>query len=89
MDALPVALLLLIEESVLVLGQHFLLAWHLRVPPGHSLGCLAIALECSTEGVDDSVHGAQALALTCLLRGGQTPRGLPVIRELLALMIRI
>lgn len=80
-NALPVALLLLIEESVLVLRQHFLLAGHLRKPPAHSLGGLAIALECGADGVDDAVHGAQALALPCLLGRGETPRGLPIIWE--------
>lgn len=81
MNALPVALLLLIEESVLVLRQHFLLARHLRKPPAHGLGGLTIALKCSADSVDDPVHGAQALALSCLLGGGETPRGLPVIRK--------
>lgn len=81
MNALPVALLLLIEEGVLVLWQHFLLAGHLRKPPAHSLGGLTIALECGTDGVDDAVHGAQALALACLLGRGETPRGLPIIWE--------
>lgn len=80
-NALPVALLLLIEESVLVLRQHFLLAGHLCKPPAHSLGGLAIALKCGTDGVNDAVHGAQALALSCLLGGGETPRGLPIISE--------
>ena len=69
-NAFPVALLLLIEKSVFVLGQHFLLARHLRKPPSHSLGSLAIALKCGTHGVNDPVHGAQALALSCLLGGG-------------------
>lgn len=80
-NALPVALLLLIEESVLVLRQHFLLTGHLRKPPAHSLGGLTIALKCGADSVDDPIHGAQALALSCLLRGGETPRGLPIIRE--------
>jgi hypothetical protein len=78
-NALPVALLLLIKESVLVLGQHFLLARHLREPPAHSLGGLAIALESGADSIDDPIHGAQALALSCLLGGGETPRGLPVV----------
>lgn len=85
MNALAVALLLLVEEGVLVLGQHFLLAGHLGVPPGHSLRCLAIALEGSAQSVDDAVHRAQALALASLLRGRQTPRGLPIIPKMLAL----
>jgi hypothetical protein len=80
-NALPVALLLLIEESVLVLRQHFLLTRHLRKPPAHSLGGLTIALKCGADSVDNPIHGAQTLALSCLLGGGKTPRGLPVIRE--------
>lgn len=84
MDALSVALLLLIEECVLVLRQHFLLAGHLGVPPGYSFGGLAIALEGSTQSINNAIHGAQTLALACLLRGGETPRGLPVVQELLA-----
>lgn len=67
MNALPVALLLLIEQSVLVLWQHLLLARHLRVPPLHGLGALSVARECGADGVDDPVHGAQALALPGLL----------------------
>ena len=82
-NALPVALLLLVEESVFVLGQHFLLTGHLGIPPGHGLRCLTIALEGSAQGINDAVHGAQTLALAGLLRGGQTPRGLPVVGELL------
>jgi hypothetical protein len=66
-NALPVALLLLIEQSVLVLWQHFLLARHLRVPPLYSLGALSVARQGSTDSIDDPVHGAQALALPGLL----------------------
>lgn len=87
MNALAVALLLLVEQSVLVLGEHLLLTGHLGVPAGHGLGCLTIALESSAQGVDDAVHGAQALALASLLRGRQTPRGLPVIPKMSVLVV--
>ena len=62
-NALAVGLLLLVEESVLVLRQHLLLTGHLGIPPVHSLCGVAIALEGSAQGVDDTVHGTQALAL--------------------------
>lgn len=81
MDALSVALLLLVEECVLVPRKHFLLAGHLCKPAVHSLGGLSIALKGSTDSVNDAVHRAQALALPCLLGRGETPRGLPVVRE--------
>ena len=81
MDALPVGLLLLVEDGVLVLGQHLLLTRHLGVPPLNSLGSLALTSKSSTEGIDDLVHGAQALALPGLLGCGETPWGLPVSRK--------
>lgn len=81
MNALPVRLLLLVEESVLVLGQHLLLAGHLGKPPVDSLCGVTVALQGSAEGIDDTVHGAQALALPGLLGCGEAPRGLPVERK--------
>lgn len=78
MNALPVALLLLVEDGVLVLGQHLLLTRHLRIPPLYSLCTVSVACEGGADGIDDSVHGAQALALPGLLRRRETPRGLPV-----------
>ena len=81
MNALAVVLLLLVEESVLVLGQHLLLARHLLVPPLDSLGVLTIAGECSADGIDDAVHSAQALTLPGLLGRREAPRGLPVRRK--------
>lgn len=77
-NALPVALLLLVENGVLVLRQHLLLTRHLSIPPFHSLCTLSVARKGGTEGIDDTVHGAQALALPGLLRRGETPWGLPV-----------
>lgn len=69
MNALPVGLLLLVEDGVLVLGEHLLLTRHLRIPPLNSLGALSLPGKSSTEGIDDSVHGAQTLALPGLLGG--------------------
>jgi hypothetical protein len=39
---------------------------------------VTVALQGSAEGIDDTVHGAQALALPGLLGCGEAPRGLPV-----------
>jgi hypothetical protein len=69
-NALAVALLLLIEESVLVLGKHLFLARHLGIPPLNSLCALSVASEGGTEGIDDAVHSAQTLALPGFLGGG-------------------
>lgn len=81
MNALPVALLLLVEDGVLVLRQHLLLARHLSVPPLHGLCALSVASKSSAESIDDAVHGAQALALPGFLWRGKTPWGLPVMWE--------
>lgn len=81
MNALAVALLFLVEKSVLVLWQHLFLAGHLGVPPLDSLCALSIASQGSAESIDDTVNGAQTLALPGFLGGGQTPRGLPVNQE--------
>lgn len=81
MNALAVGLLLLVEESVLVLGQHLLFTGHFLVPTLDSLGVLTIPGECSADGIDDTVHSAQALALPGLLRRRETPWGLPVRRK--------
>lgn len=67
MNALPVGLLLLVEDGVLVLGEHLLLTRHLGVPPLNGLGALSLTGKSSTDGINDSVHGAQALALPGLL----------------------
>lgn len=81
MNALAVGLLLLIEESVLVLGQHFLLTGHLGIPALNSLGALTVARKSSAQGVDDAVNGAEALALPGLLGRRQAPWGLPARRK--------
>lgn len=78
MYALAVLLLLLVKDGVLVLGQHLLLARHLRVPPLDGLGRLAVALQRRADGVDDAVDGAEALALARLLRAGEAPGDFPV-----------
>lgn len=78
MNALPVGLFLLVEEGVLVLRQHLLFTGHLGKPPVNSLCGVTVALQGSAEGIDDTVHGAQALALPGLLGCGEAPRGLPV-----------
>lgn len=81
-------LLLLIEDGVLVLGQHFLLTRHLRIPPLDSLCTVAVARKGSAEGIDDAVHGTQALALSGLLGRRETPRGLPVSGERMMLVLQ-
>lgn len=57
-NSLAVRLLLLVEERVFVLGQHFLLAGHFAVPPLDGLGGLSVAAQGGAEGVDDAVNGA-------------------------------
>ena len=81
MNALPVALLLLVENSIFVLGKHFLLTRHLCIPSLNSLCAVTIPCKCSADGIDDTVHGTKALALPGLLRRGQTPWGLPENRN--------
>lgn len=81
MNRLAVVLLLLIEESVFVLGKHLFLPRHLGVPSLHSLGGLSLSREGSTEGINDLVHGTQAFALPGLLGRRQTPWGLPIVRD--------
>lgn len=81
MNTLPVGLLLLVEDSVLVLGEHLLLAGHLGIPPLNSLGALTLPGKSSAEGINDLVHGAQTLALPGLLGRGETPWDLPVRRK--------
>ena len=81
MNALAVGLLLLIEKSVLVLGQHLLLTGHLSIPPLNSLGALAIARKSSAQCVDNAVNSAEALALAGFLGRGQAPWGLPARRK--------
>ena len=88
MNALPVLLLLLIEDRVLVLGQHLLLARHLGIPPLNRLGGLSVALECGADGIDDAIDVAQALALAGFLGRGEAPWGLPV-REVGPLVRRV
>lgn len=80
-EALPVGLLLLVEESVLVLGQHLLLTGHLGIPPLDGLCGVTVALQSSANGIDDTVNGTQALALPGLLGCREAPWGLPVERE--------
>lgn len=81
MNTLPVGLLLLVEDSVLVLGEHLLFTGHLCVPPLNGFGALALTGKSSTEGINDLVHSAQTLALPGLLGRGQTPWDLPVSRK--------
>lgn len=78
MNALPVRLLLLIEEGVFVLGQHLLLTRHFGVPSLDSLHSLVLASKSCADGVNDLVDVAQTLALPGLLGRRETPRGLPV-----------
>lgn len=87
-NALPVMLFLLIEDGVLVLGQHFLLTRHLRIPPLDSLCTVTVARKGSIEGFDDAVDGAQALALSGFLGRRETPRGLPVSGERMLLVLQ-
>lgn len=58
MKTLPIGPLLLIEDGVFVLGQHFLLPGHLSVPPLNSSGGLSIPLQSGIEGVYHTVDGA-------------------------------
>ena len=81
MNTLPVGLLLLVEDGVLVLGEHLLLTGHLGVPPLNGLCALALSGKSCTEGINDLIHGAQTLALPGLLGRGETPRDLPVSRK--------
>lgn len=81
MNALSVLLLLFIEDRVLVLGQHFLLARHFLVPALHHLRGLSIPLEGGADRVNNSIDRSQALPLTSLLGGGDAPRDLPVAGE--------
>lgn len=67
MNSLAILLLLLIEDSVLVFGQHFLLPRHLRVPPLDGFGVVSVSLESCADGVDDTVDGAEALPLSRFL----------------------
>jgi hypothetical protein len=79
MNSLSVLLLLPVENRIFVLGQHFLLARHFRVPSLHGLcGYLAIALESTEHGVDDIIDGSETFALASLLRSGEPPWDLPV-----------
>jgi hypothetical protein len=78
-NSLSVLLLLPVENRVFVLGQHFLLTRHLRVPSLHGLcGYLAIALEGIEHGIDDIIDGSETFALASLLRSGESPWDLPV-----------
>lgn len=81
MNTLPIGLLLLVEDGVLVLGEHLLLTGHLRVPPLNGLGALPLSGKSSTEGINNLVHGAQTLALPGLLGRRETPWDLPVSRK--------
>ena len=79
-NALPVCLFLLVEECVLVLRQHLLLARHLSVPSLNGLSCLIFTGESCADSVNDLVDVAKALALPGLLRRRETPWGLPICR---------
>lgn len=78
MNALAVLLLLLVEQCVLVLGQHLLLARHFPVPALDGLGGVSIALQRGGDSVDNPVNATEALPLTSLLRLGEAPRDLPI-----------
>ena len=81
MDSLAVFFLLLIEDRVFVLGQHFLLARHFLVPALHHLRGLSVSLKGGTDGVDHAIDRSQTLPLTGLLGGGDAPWDLPVAGE--------
>ena len=82
MNALAVTALLLVEDRIFILGQHFLLARHLVVPPVDGFRRLALARESRGDCVHYLVDGAQALPLTGLLRRRDAPWGLPVYSKM-------
>jgi hypothetical protein len=78
-DSLAIFLLLPIVDGVFVLGHHFLLTWHLGVPPLDRLGlCHTVAFKSGVHSVDDLIDGAKTLALPELLRRRETPGDFPV-----------
>jgi hypothetical protein len=58
MNTLPILLLLLIEQCILVLGQHLFLPRHLRIPPIDGFCALAVSSQGGAEGVDYPVNSA-------------------------------
>jgi len=87
-DALAVLLLLAVEDGVLVLGQHLLLARHLGVPSLDGLGAHAVVLQGGAEGVDDLVDQLQSLALAGFLGCAEAPRSFPARRPWLVDCVR-
>lgn len=81
MNPLPIILLFLIKNSILVLGQHFLLTRHLLVPPIDGLGALSVPLEGGADGIDDAVNSAETLPLAGFLVAGDAPWDFPVIEK--------
>lgn len=77
MNPLPIILLFLIKNSILVLGQHFLLTRHLLVPPIDGLGALSVPLEGGADGIDDAVNSAETLPLAGFLVAGDAPWDFP------------
>lgn len=58
MDSLPILLLLSIKDGVFILGYHFLLNRHLRLPPLRSLRSEALLSQGSIKNCDYIVHRA-------------------------------
>lgn len=77
-NALPVSLLLAVEDGVLVLGQHLGLGGHRLLPCLEGGERLALLGERSIEGCDDGVDGSEPPSLPGLLKARQSPGGLPV-----------
>lgn len=79
MDALPVSLLLAVEDGVLVLGQHLGLGGHRLLPRLEGGERVALLGERGVEGRDDRVDGPEPPSLPGLLEARQSPGSLPAM----------
>lgn len=79
-NRLPILLLLPIKDGVFVLRNHLLLSGHLVLPPIQSFRRQALLSQSFLHAIDDAVHRAQTLALSCFLQTREPPWDLPTQR---------
>ena len=77
MHALPITLLLPVEHSIFILGQHLLLCWHLGLPPLDGLHAHAFISQRVVNRGDYFVDSAETLALACFAGSGEAPGDFP------------
>lgn len=81
-NALTILLLLAIKHRILVSRPHLRLSRHVRLPTfERAWNHRSLFCQCRIDGSDDSIDGAKAFALACLLRGGHAPGDFPVEKE--------